>query len=125
MNSKRIIKSNAYCIRCGYAISYDPEDPFCFDCGLIWEKYHNKYYKERYCHRCGRRWRTSKIHPFCEKCVHLRPPKDRIPKITKSKEEILKEAIHPDCPPHDWVIIDWVEDRKQERCSKCGKIRKS
>lgn len=56
------------CIRCGDAITFNPDRPLCEDCYESWAKYSNPDYTERFCHACGTPWDTSYEKPLCRNC---------------------------------------------------------
>lgn len=57
-----------YCIRCGDEIEFNPHVPYCKKCYIIWKKYEDANYPEKYCHDCGKGNRTTKSKPVCYKC---------------------------------------------------------
>jgi DNA-directed RNA polymerase subunit RPC12/RpoP len=71
MDAIRTIKvsvSGGRCIRCGKAIDFDLERPFCADCFKTWNRYKDPDYPEIHCHRCGRDVETSFAKPLCRPC---------------------------------------------------------
>jgi len=61
-------KQKGYCVRCGTAIPYDLEKPFCHGCFLKWDEWGDPYYEEHYCHTCGKTAPTSRAKPECHSC---------------------------------------------------------
>lgn len=61
-------KLDAYCIRCGDRIPFDPYRPLCDECYWVWSDYGNPNYPEHYCHSCGKPNNTTKEKPLCYSC---------------------------------------------------------
>ncbi|BAS31154.1 phospholipase D-like domain-containing protein [Dehalococcoides mccartyi] len=61
-------KLDAYCIRCKAKIPYDARHPLCDACYPEWASYKNREYKEEFCHKCGKRSKTSYAYPECRDC---------------------------------------------------------
>lgn len=59
---------DAYCIRCGDKIPFDPDHPLCDECYWEWALYKNPNYTEHYCHSCGGKFRTTYGKPLCYSC---------------------------------------------------------
>jgi hypothetical protein len=57
-----------YCIRCGTAITKNPDKPLCDDCYDVWAEYGNPDYQEKVCHSCGQPAPTSYAKPLCAGC---------------------------------------------------------
>ena len=62
-------KNRGFCIRCKRPIPHDPKKPHCKECYERWSEYENPLYKEKYCHKCGKRKATSKQWPLCQECA--------------------------------------------------------
>ena len=56
------------CIRCCGTIPRDPMQPFCPSCLVVWQKYANPDYSEKFCHICRDPSATSKRKPACYDC---------------------------------------------------------
>jgi len=61
-------KLDAYCIRCGDRLPFDPYRPLCDECYWSWAVYQNQSYPEHYCHSCGKQRKTTKAKPLCTSC---------------------------------------------------------
>jgi len=61
-------KLDAYCIRCGDRLPFDPYRPLCDECYWSWAVYQNPSYPEHYCHSCGEQTKTTKDKPLCYLC---------------------------------------------------------
>ena len=61
-------RDQAYCIRCGSDIDFDPDRPLCDGCYKKWAVYKDPDYRERQCHRCGGKYQTSYARPLCREC---------------------------------------------------------
>lgn len=61
------------CIRCGDPIAYDPNFPLCGRCFASWNMYRNPDHREKYCHDCGRKAKTSYALPRCKPCWKASP----------------------------------------------------
>lgn len=61
-----------YCIRCGRKIRYDTFAPYCRSCYYTWDRYGgNPYYKENYCHCCGKdTYGICYDRPECKSCYY-------------------------------------------------------
>jgi len=62
---------SGYCIRCGEKIKLDPNHPLCDKCYLIWAKFGDTKYQEKYCHACGKNepsHKSSYEKPICYPC---------------------------------------------------------
>ena len=58
-----------FCIRCGQSASeLDSEQPFCSECFHVWSQYKNVDYREKYCHACGAKDKTTFARPMCASC---------------------------------------------------------
>lgn len=57
-----------HCIRCEERIEFDMIHPLCDGCFTSWNRYKNKDYEERYCHKCGEECSTTFREPICEDC---------------------------------------------------------
>ena len=60
--------TKGFCLRCLQPIDFDPETPYCQRCYKSWSRYKNADYKEKYCHACGLKHRTSRRIPLCTNC---------------------------------------------------------
>jgi len=45
--------ASGFCIRCHAPIKFDQKHPLCDNCYLIWAKFSDSSYQEKYCHSCG------------------------------------------------------------------------
>lgn len=61
-------KQVGYCIRCGVTVPLDQNKPLCQKCYLLWVKYSNKRYPEKYCHICGTQSKQFYNKPVCYNC---------------------------------------------------------
>jgi len=61
-------KLDAYCIRCGTRIPFDPYHPLCDECYWEWAEYKNPSYPEHYCHSCHKQIKTTYDKPLCYTC---------------------------------------------------------
>lgn len=61
-------KLDAFCIRCGERLPFDPPHALCDACYYEWSDYDNPNYPEHYCHACGNPSRTTKDRPLCSSC---------------------------------------------------------
>lgn len=62
-----------YCIRCRDKITFDTERPLCDYHFGIWSKFGDPFYRESYCHKCGRNLWDEEIcyaHPLCDDCYY-------------------------------------------------------
>lgn len=57
-----------HCIRCSAEIRYNPENPYCKSCYLVWSSFYNFDYVENVCHRCGEDEATTMVKPQCYDC---------------------------------------------------------
>ena len=62
------ISAQGFCVRCGKPKSLNPKYPHCDDCFKKWAEYENPTYPEKYCHKCGASFKTSKKDPLCKPC---------------------------------------------------------
>ncbi len=61
-------QKGGFCIRCGIEIPSNPDEPYCKNCFVIWAKYENSVYAEKYCHHCKKNRKTSMAKPLCFSC---------------------------------------------------------
>jgi len=61
----------AFCIRCGDDLRFDPERPLCGECYEVWAVWENDEYVEQFCHACGEEYDTTKIRPLCKPCFRM------------------------------------------------------
>lgn len=61
--------SQGYCLRTRQSIPFDPGKPLSYDAYQSWAQFGNPDYNEKYCHGCGRNWRTSVRNPLCNECL--------------------------------------------------------
>lgn len=54
-NKKNINKNIGYCIRTGKEIPFNPKKPFSSDAFKSWAKYKKPDFKEKYCHKTGKK----------------------------------------------------------------------
>lgn len=59
-----------YCVRCMNKIPFNPEFPICDTCFNSWIKYRNKFYKEKFCHCCGKSNQVTVAKPLCSTCFN-------------------------------------------------------
>lgn len=64
-------QSSGYCIRCQERIPYNPEEPYCIHCFVIWNQFQNHDYVENVCHRCQKNDDTSMSKPQCYECFKI------------------------------------------------------
>jgi hypothetical protein len=57
-----------FCIRTREAIPFNPSKPLTREAYYVWAEFSNPDYTERYCHSCGKEWRTSVRDPLCNQC---------------------------------------------------------
>jgi phosphatidylserine/phosphatidylglycerophosphate/cardiolipin synthase-like enzyme len=57
-----------HCIRCSTPIALDPSAPYCKECYSSWVNYKNMDYREKHCHSCGDKHRTTMRTPLCSQC---------------------------------------------------------
>lgn len=57
-----------FCIRTGQPISFNPSKPLSYEAFQSWAQFGNPDYNEKFCHACGKNWRTSVRNPFCANC---------------------------------------------------------
>jgi hypothetical protein len=57
-----------HCIRCGEAVPFDLEQPFCPPHLRSWLRFENVDYPEEFCHSCGEQASTSMAKPRCYRC---------------------------------------------------------
>lgn len=63
-------EQKGYCIRGGEEIPYNKDYPLCRKHFGVWKEHEDPDYKEHYCHRCGKRSRTSFRRPLCLSCYN-------------------------------------------------------
>lgn len=63
------------CIRCRKVIPYAADNPLCDEHFAVWNRFGNKDYVEKYCHKCGKPYRTTYANPLCAACT--RNPRSR------------------------------------------------
>jgi hypothetical protein len=61
-------QKTGFCIRTREAISFDPSKPLSKEAYYVWAEFSNPDYSERYCHSCGKEWRTTVRRPLCNAC---------------------------------------------------------
>ncbi len=59
---------NGFCIRCHIPIPYDSNYPFCYNDWQEWKRWNNPFYKEKFCHKCGKEYQGTFRKPLCEQC---------------------------------------------------------
>lgn len=57
-----------FCIRCAERIRFDPARPLCDKDFVIWNRYADRSYIEKCCHRCGKPNDTCYEKPLCYSC---------------------------------------------------------
>ena len=57
-----------HCIRCSERLAFFLDLPLCPACHSSWQRFKNKDYEERYCHKCGEECATTFREPICEDC---------------------------------------------------------
>jgi hypothetical protein len=60
--------TGGYCLRCGAAISLNPQAPYCLEHYKSWKRYENRDYQEKHCHICGKEHVSSMNRPVCLDC---------------------------------------------------------
>ena len=55
VKKKTSAANNGYCIRCKKTIKHNRSRPLCDYHYGDWIQWHNPYYEEKYCHKCGRK----------------------------------------------------------------------
>ena len=61
--------SGGFCIRCRQSTSkLDSKKPLCRECFDVWSQYQNVDYREKYCHACGAKDKTTFARPMCASC---------------------------------------------------------
>ena len=61
-------KKMGHCIRCNTDITLDTEHPLCKKCYSSWKRYSDQTYKEKFCHICGKKTKSSMKKPVCYSC---------------------------------------------------------
>jgi phosphatidylserine/phosphatidylglycerophosphate/cardiolipin synthase-like enzyme len=58
------------CIRCSWSIPLNSQKPYCYRCYDEWSYWENPYYKENFCHKCGKNTYLSTTinNPLCNSC---------------------------------------------------------
>ncbi len=65
----RTPEAGGTCIRCGAAIAFNPERPYCRTCYREWRADSGgEPVRESHCHRCGKQHRTTIHKPLCYAC---------------------------------------------------------
>jgi hypothetical protein len=59
---------NGFCIRGGEIIPLDTTHPLCLKHYNVWKEHSDPEYKEKYCHMCGKLYKTSLSKPLCLSC---------------------------------------------------------
>jgi phosphatidylserine/phosphatidylglycerophosphate/cardiolipin synthase-like enzyme len=57
-----------HCIRCNKQIPYDPNKPYCKECYFSLPEWVDTSNKEKFCHSCGKRDKSSMLYPLCRPC---------------------------------------------------------
>jgi len=63
--SQPATNAGGYCLRCGTAISFNPQAPYCLEHYKSWRRYENRDYQEKHCHICGKEHTSSMNRPVC------------------------------------------------------------
>lgn len=67
--SVNYVKPNqGFCIRTGVPLPFNPGKPLSYDAFQSWAQFENQDYPEKFCHGCGKKWRTSVRFPLCPEC---------------------------------------------------------
>lgn len=66
--AQNIISGKGHCIRCNTEIKLDPKIPLCKKCYSSWKKYSDPTYTEKFCHICGKGFKSSMEKPVCLDC---------------------------------------------------------
>jgi len=59
---------DGFCIRCRLEIPLDTGRPYCIEDYEVWAQTQNWNQKDRFCHRCGKAFASTKAEPLCESC---------------------------------------------------------
>ena len=57
-----------FCIRRKEGIPYDRDRPLCLKCFQAWNKFKDRDFPEKHCHRCGKKSKISFAKPLCPSC---------------------------------------------------------
>jgi len=72
LSKSRYVKSEVdtggHCIRCDAGIKFDAKVPLCKKCYQIWKKHSDGTYEEKFCHKCGKKTKSSMDAPQCYSC---------------------------------------------------------
>lgn len=60
--------AKGYCIRTGQTLPFNPAKPLSYEAFQSWAKYENQDYPEKFCHCCGKGFRTTLRNPLCTDC---------------------------------------------------------
>ena len=61
--------TNGFCIRGGETITLDVTHPLCLKHFNVWKEHGDPEYPEKYCHICGKQFKTSFSEPVCLSCL--------------------------------------------------------
>lgn len=61
-------QQQGFCIRTANPIPFNLSRPLSRDAYHSWSQFENPDYQEKYCHSCGKAWRTSVRNPICNNC---------------------------------------------------------
>lgn len=62
--------TQGFCIRTGVSLPFNPDKPLSYDSFQSWVQFENPDYPEKFCHGCGKNWRTSVRIPLCPNCLN-------------------------------------------------------
>ena len=57
-----------YCLRCGIAIEFNLQSPYCDVHYKSWTRFKNRNFQEKFCHLCGKEYPASVARPLCLDC---------------------------------------------------------
>ena len=61
--------NDGHCIECNSIKEFDVDKPLCKNCYPMWAK-HKTNYAANYCHKCGKRVKTTMARPLCTSCYN-------------------------------------------------------
>lgn len=67
-NLSYVKPNQGFCIRTGSPLPFNPAKPLSYDSFQSWVQFENPDYPEKYCHGCGKSWKTSVRFPLCPDC---------------------------------------------------------
>ena len=69
-NVNYVKPTQGFCIRTGVSLPFNPAKPLSYDAFQSWVQFENPDYPEKFCHGCGKNWRTSVRIPLCPDCLN-------------------------------------------------------